>query len=61
MHTHVMAHHQGYQHQAADDRHGNQRLEQRVGDELDKDDLPVCGSHKRATFEGELQQSDILQ
>ena len=46
-----------HQHEPANHRNDDQRLEQGVGDELDQDDLPIRGRHQGAALEGELQQS----
>ena len=45
------------QEHAADDRHGEQRLEQGVRDELNDDDVPVGGGDERAALERGLQRS----
>ena len=57
----ITADYQRDQHQAADDRHGHQCLEQGISDELDEHDLPIRGRDQGTAFEGELQQSHILQ
>ena len=39
----------------ADDRHGQQHLKRRLGDELDRDRLPIGRGEQRAALEQELQ------
>ena len=43
------------QEDAADDRHGEQQLERRLGDELRSDQRPVGGRDQRAALQGDLQ------
>ena len=47
--------------ETAQHRYHDKRLEQGVGDELDDDNLPIRGRNEGAAFEGELQQTSILQ
>ena len=51
------ANQQDDQEHATDDGHGEQRLEQGVGDELNHDDVPVGGGHERAALKGGLERS----
>ena len=39
----------------ADDRHGQQHLERRLGRELNRDDRPVGGGEQRAALEQQLE------
>ena len=43
----------------ADDRHGEQHLKRGLGDELDRDRLPVGGGQQRAAFQQVLQVQSI--
>ena len=55
----IAAEQDGDEHRGADDRHGEQDLEGRLGDELDGDRLPVGRGEQRAAFEQVLQVQSI--